>query len=39
MAINQRPWLSPTVFEQLSKYAELKADFHHIYIRVQKDLE
>lgn len=31
--IKQKLQLSPTVFEQLSRYAEFKADFHHVYIR------
>lgn len=39
MTINQKWWLSPTMFEQLSRYAEFKADFHHVYIQAQKDLE
>ncbi len=37
MAINQKPWLSPTMFEQLLGYAEFKADFHHVYIWARKD--
>jgi len=37
MDINQRPWLSPTVYEQLSEYVEFKANFHRVYIRAQKD--
>lgn len=37
MAINQKPWFSPNVFEKLSKYAEFKADFHHVHIRPWKN--
>jgi len=39
MAINQNLWLSLMVFEQLSEYAEFKADFHHVYIRARKVLQ
>lgn len=37
--INQKPWFSPTVFEQLSGYTKFKVDFHHVYIRARKDLD
>lgn len=37
MVINQCPWLSLTMYEQLSKYVEFKVDFHRIYIRARKD--
>ena len=37
MAINQKSWLSPTLFEQLSGYMEFKEYFHHIYIWTRKD--
>jgi len=39
MAINHKPRLSPTILEQLSRYAEFKADFHCISIQARKDLE
>ena len=37
IAINQKPQLSPTIFEQLSRYVEFKADFHNVYIWGRKD--
>ena len=37
MAINRKPWLSPTVFDNLQGYAEFKVDFHHVAIRARKD--
>ena len=37
MPINKKPWLSPIVLEQLSKYMKFKDDFHCIYIRTRKD--
>lgn len=39
MAINRKPWLSPTVFSNLQGYIEFKVDFHHVLIRTRKDLE
>ena len=38
-AINCKPWLSPTVFEQLSGYVEFKADFHYVSMWARKDPE
>jgi len=38
-AINRKPRLSPTIFEQLSGHVEFKADFHHVYIWARKDLD
>jgi len=38
MAINRKPRLSPIVFDNLHGYAESKAYFHHVVIRVWKDL-
>ena len=37
MAINHKPWLSPTIYASLQSFAEFKADFHHVFIRVLKD--
>ena len=37
ISINQKPQLSPTMFDQLSRYVEFKVEFHHIYIRGCKD--
>lgn len=37
MTINQKPHLSPTLFDQLAEYVEFKVDFHHIYIKAWKD--
>jgi len=37
MGINRKPRLSPTVFNNLQSFAEFRADFHTIYIRVCKD--
>jgi len=39
MVVNQRPRLSPTLFEQLMNYAVLKVDFHNVSIRARKDPE
>jgi len=39
MAINCKPWLSPTNFDRLQEYVEFKADFHHISIWAQNDPE
>lgn len=30
MAINHKPWLSPTNFDKLQEYAEFKDDFHNV---------
>lgn len=37
MAINQKPYFSPTMFEKFSGYAMFKAGFHHVYILACKD--
>lgn len=37
MGINHKPQLLPTVYKSLHSFAELKADFHHDFIRAQKD--
>jgi len=37
MWINRKPWLSPTVYNSLQRFAEFKVDMHNIYIRVHKD--
>ena len=37
MAINRKPWLSPTMFANLQGYIEFKAGFHHLSIRARKD--
>lgn len=34
MAINRKPWLSPTNFDKLQEYVEFKAEFHHVSIHV-----
>lgn len=39
MAINRKARLTPTNFEKLQEYVELKADFHHVSIQAWKDLE
>lgn len=37
IVISQRLRFSPTLFEQLRVFAEFKADFHNVSIRVRKD--
>ena len=37
LKINHKPRLSPTIFEQFSRYTELKVEFHYITIRVRKE--
>lgn len=37
MAINQKLQLSPTMFKNLLGYAELKVDFHNIYVQLHKN--
>ena len=37
MAINQHPRFSPTLYDKLLRYVAFKADFHRIYIQLQKD--
>ena len=38
MGINRKPWLSPTVYNSLQSFADIKSDFHHKYLRACKDL-
>ncbi len=38
MAINRKPRLSLTVFANLKGYSKFKAYFHHVAIKVRKDL-
>lgn len=38
MGINHKPQLSPKVYAILKSFVEFKADFHHVFIRVRKDL-
>jgi len=37
MGINCKPRLSLTVYNSLQIFTEFKADFHHVFIKVQKD--
>lgn len=37
MAINPKPWLLPTSFDQLAEYVEFKVEFHHGSMHAQKD--
>lgn len=37
MAINRKPWLLPTIFDQIAEYVEFKMDFHHGFMHAQKD--
>lgn len=37
MGINIKLWLSPTIHNSLQSFAEFKENFHHVFIRVQKD--
>lgn len=37
MAVNNRPRLSPTLFQQLKAFAEFKANFQNVCVRIGKD--
>jgi len=39
MAINRKPQLSPTIFDKLQEHVNFKANFHHVSIHAQKDLD
>lgn len=37
MGINRKPWLLPTIYNNLQSFTEFEEDFHHVYIRVWND--
>ena len=37
MGINHKPQLSPTVYNSLQSFVEFNTNFHHLFIRAQKD--
>lgn len=37
MGINYKPRLSPIIYASLQSFVEFKADFNHVFIKVQKD--
>lgn len=37
MWINKRPYLSPTMYDSLRRFADFKKDMHNVYIKMWKD--